>query len=222
MTAAGAGDFARRVAHRRRELGLSVDDVARRAGMHADYVEYLERAPFVALGPGALRRLAAALETSLEGLRGGGIDRPPGPGRSGPRPHLDILSSQECQAHLAGGGVGRFVFVDHDRPVALPVNFRMLEGDVVFRTRATGVLAAAAGARVGFEVDRIDDAMSEGWSVFVGGRARLVDDPGELDQIAMLGIEPWPGGRREAVIRIESAELSGRRIRRASSTAASG
>jgi len=43
--------------------------------------------------------------------------------------------------------------------------------------------------------------------------ATLVDDPAELEQLAELGIEPWPGGRREAVIRIETATISGRRIR---------
>jgi hypothetical protein len=60
--------------------------------------------------------------------------------------------------------------------------------------------------------------MSEGWSVLVTGRARLVDDPSELEQLARLGIEPWPGGRRDAVIRIETAEMSGRVIRQKGST----
>jgi nitroimidazol reductase NimA-like FMN-containing flavoprotein (pyridoxamine 5'-phosphate oxidase superfamily) len=97
--------------------------------------------------------------------------------------------------------------------VALPVNFRYVEGDIVFRTRADGSLAAAAGGTVSFEVDHIDEAMSEGWSVLVTGRARRVDDSTELQQLEQLGIEPWPGGRRKAVIRIETTEISGRRIR---------
>lgn len=217
--AARTGDLARRVAHRRRELHLSYDEVARRAEMHADYVEYLEHAPFVALGPGALQRLASALETTVDDLRGGTVDRPPGPGRAGPHPHLDVLSREECEAHLAGGGVGRFVFISSDWPVALPVNFRFLDGDVVFRTRTEGLLAAAAGTHVGFEVDHIDDAMSEGWSVLIGGLVRLVDDSHELEQIAALGIEPWPGGHREAVMRIETEAITGRRIRQRTKSA---
>jgi len=97
------------------------------------------------------------------------------------------------------------------------VNFGLLDRDVVFSTRTDGVLTAAVTGdrRVGFEVDQIDDAMSEGWSVIISGRARLVDDPEELERIAELGIEPWPGGRREAVIRIETGAISGRRIRQA-------
>jgi nitroimidazol reductase NimA-like FMN-containing flavoprotein (pyridoxamine 5'-phosphate oxidase superfamily) len=69
---------------------------------------------------------------------------------------------------------------------------------------------------VSFEVDHIDEAMSEGWSVIVTGRARRVDDPSELEQLAQLGIEPWAGGSREAIIRVEAAEISGRSIRQES------
>jgi transcriptional regulator with XRE-family HTH domain len=216
VTTARSGDLARRVAHRRQEPGLSHQEVAQRAGMVAGYLDYLEHSPAVALPRGSLIRLAGALETTVDYLRGGEVDRPPGPGRAGPHPHLDILSKEECEAHLAGGGVGRFVFLAEQEPVALPVNFRLVDGDVVFRTRAEGALAAA-GKTVGFEADRIDEAMSEGWSVLITGRSRLIDEPTELEKITDLGdIEPWPGGRREAPIRIETATISGRRIRQGS------
>lgn len=210
-----ASDLARRVAHRRDQLGLSRDEVALRAGMTAGYLDYLENSPAVALPRGSLIRLAGALETTVDHLRGGTVDRPPGPGRAGPHPHLDILTPEECEAHLAGGGIGRLVYLDAGVPLALPVNFRLLAGDIVFRTRTDGVLAAAAGTIVSFEVDHIDEAMSEGWSVLLSGHAHLVDDPGELEQIAALGIEPWPGGGRDAVIRIDAETVSGRRIRQA-------
>jgi hypothetical protein len=215
-TSAHSGDLGRRVAERRREVGLTREDVALRAGMNSGYLDYLEHSPDAALTVGSLMRLAAALETTPEFLRGGHVDRPPGPGRAGPHPHLDVLSREECELHLAGGGVGRFVFVAPQGPVALPVNFRYLDGHVLFRTRAKGALAAAAGTTVSLEVDQIDEPMSEGWSVLVTGRAQLVDDPAELQQAADLGIEPWPGGRREALMRIDAESISGRRIRQAS------
>jgi hypothetical protein len=213
VTASHAGDLARRVAHRREELGLTREEIARRAGMEGGYLRYLEESPDVALSPGALVRLAAALETTPGSLRGGTVDRPPGSGRAGPHPRLEALSREQCEAHLAAGGVGRFVFLGEGGPVALPVNFRFVDGDIVFRTRAGGPLAAAAGTVVSFEVDRIDDAMSEGWSVLLTGRARQVDDPEELARLAALALEPWPGGDRRAVIRIETASISGRSIR---------
>ena len=209
-----SGDLARRVAHRRQELGLTFEEVAQRAGMDPGYLDYLEHSPAVALPRGSLIRLAGALETTVDYLRGGEVDRPPGPGRAGPHPHLDILSKEECESHLAGGGVGRFVFLAEQGPVALPVNFRLVDGDIVFRTRREGVLAAAAGTTVSFEADRIDEAMSEGWSVLITGRARLIDEQAELEKVVDLGdLEPWPGGRREALMRIETATISGRSIR---------
>jgi len=207
-----SSDLGRRIAQRRQELGLSREELARRAEMDPGYLDYLEHSPVSSMLPGVLLRLAAALETTAVHLRGGDVDRPPGPGRARAHPHLDILSSEECTAHLAGGGVGRFVFLAPQGPVALPVNFRFLDGDVIFRTRAEGVLAAAAGSTVSFEVDHIDEAMSEGWSVLITGRAQLVDDPAQLEQLAELGIEPWPGGHREAVIRVEAKAISGRAI----------
>jgi len=216
MVRARSGDLARRVAERRREIGSTREDVALRAGMQSGYLDYLEHSPNAALAPEALLRLAAALETTADFLTGGHVDRPPGPGRAGPHPHLDVLSREECELHLAGGGVGRFVFLAPAGPVALPVNFRYLDGDVLFRTRPRGALAAAAGTTVSLEVDQIDEPMSEGWSVLVTGRATLIVDPTELEQFADLGIEPWPGGRREALIRIESEAISGRRIRQGS------
>jgi len=216
MTAAHASDLSRRVTQRRQELGLTREDVAHRAGMHPDYLGYLEHAPAVALPRGSLIRLARALESTVDALRGGEADRPPGPGRAGPHPHLDVLTHEECEAHLTNGGIGRLVFLSAAVPVALLVNFRYFDGDIVFRTRARGALAAAAGTTVSFEVDRIDDAMSEGWSILLTGRARLVDDDGELGRIARLGVEPWPGGRRRTVIRIEVESVSGRRIHQGS------
>jgi transcriptional regulator with XRE-family HTH domain len=209
---AHSSDLGRRIAHRRQELGLSREGLARRAEMDPGYLDYLEHSPVSSLPPGVLLRLAAALETTAVHLRGGDVDRPPGPGRARAHPHLDVLSSEECEAHLARGGVGRFVFLSAQGPVALPVNFRFLDGDVVFHTRADGVLAAAAGSIVSFEVDRIDEAMSEGWSVLITGRAQLVDDPARLEQLAELELEPWPGGQRDAVIRIAAEAISGRAI----------
>jgi nitroimidazol reductase NimA-like FMN-containing flavoprotein (pyridoxamine 5'-phosphate oxidase superfamily) len=207
-----SSDLARRIAHRRRELGLSREELARRAEMDPGYLDYLEHSPVSSMLPGVLLRLAAALETTAVHLRGGDVDRPPGPGRARAHPHLDVLSSEECEAHLAGGGIGRFVFLAPQGPVALPVNFRFLDGDVIFHTRAEGVLDAAAGSIVSFEVDHIDEAMSEGWSVLITGRAQLVGDPAQLEQLAEVGIEPWPGGHREAVIRVGAETISGRAI----------
>ena len=51
-------------------------------------------------------------------------------------------------------------------PAAFPVNFALLDDDIVFRTApGTKLSAALEGAVVGFEVDRIDPVFESGWSV---------------------------------------------------------
>jgi Pyridoxamine 5'-phosphate oxidase len=68
---------------------------------------------------------------------------------------------------------------------------------------------------VSFDVDHIDDALSEGWSVLASGTASLITDPAVLGQVAALAVEPWAGGQRDACVRIVVREISGRRIRAA-------
>ena len=200
--------------YRRRELGLSREEVARRAGMAPQYLAYLESHPEAAPSTAAMLRLAAALETTAGVLEGGGQERPAGGGPPGPRPVLGELTTEECEALLGPGGVGRLVSVTEQGPTALPVNYGVLGGDVVFRT-GDGVARQVArrGETVGFEVDHLDEAMGEGWSVLVNGRARVEADPAERRRIDELGVTPWAGGERETYVRVSPTAMSGRRIR---------
>lgn len=206
------GDLGRRVAHRRRELGLSREELAERAGMAPGYVEYLEeraaRVPIAGVGS-----LARALNTSTDELLGGTADLPPGQHGAASHPKLETLSDDECMRLLAAGGVGRFVFTTARGPEAVPVNYRIMDGDVVFRVAADSALASVSDmAPVSFEVDHVDEAMSAAWSVLVTGRVRRVN-PDEFRQLEDLGIEPWAGGQRSVYLRIEQRDVSGRRIR---------
>jgi transcriptional regulator with XRE-family HTH domain len=208
----GPGDLGRRIAQRRRDRGLSRKDLAHRARMAESYVEYLEEnAGYVPLI--SVSRLALALDTSVDELLGGAVELPPGQRRPAAGASLEALDERECRAHLAAGGVGRFVFTTQCGPVAVPVNYRMMEGDVVFRTAEDTSLTSVSDAEpVSFEVDRLDEAMSEGWSVLVTGRVRRVG-PDELRQLESLRIEPWAGGERTVYLRLEPREVTGRRIR---------
>jgi transcriptional regulator with XRE-family HTH domain len=210
--ASAPGDLGRRVAHRRRELGLSREELAERAGMAPGYVEYLEkrasRVPIAGVGS-----LARALDTSTDELLGADVDLPPGQRAPAPHPKLETLSEQECERLLAAGGVGRFVFTTDRGPEAVPVNYRIVGGDVVFRVSPETTLAVVSETEpVSFEVDHVDEAMRAGWSVLVTGRARRVS-PEEFRRLEDLGLEPWAGGRRSVYLRIERRGVSGRRIR---------
>lgn len=209
-----SGDLGRRVTERRRELGLSLESVAARAGMDPSYLHSVEVNPSPQLSRAALWRLAAALETTVDAIAGGGMQAPPGRAKPMSRPVLDQLDADECHVLISPGGVGRVVFVGTGGPVALPVNFQMLDEDIVFRTEPMSELVPSlTHDRVSFEVDHLDEALAEGWSVLVRGNGHVVADPAELEQARRLPITPWAAGDRDLYVRIVPVEITGRRIR---------
>jgi hypothetical protein len=205
------GDLARRISHRRSELGLNIEEVARRAGVDGWFLTYFEQSADSSLTDAALLRLAIALSTTPLALEGGEIDRPPGSGRAGPHPVLEVLSFDDCVRHLGAGGVGRIVFSTGPGPVALPVNFAFSEGHIIFRT--SDAMARSIVGVVAFEVDHIDDAMSEGWSVLVRGHASVIEEEAAAQRVVdRLDLEPWAGGGRLTIIEITPLEITGRVI----------
>jgi transcriptional regulator with XRE-family HTH domain len=200
------GDLARRVTHRRTELGMTTEDLAHRAGVDAWFLTYFEHSADTTLTPATLLRLAIALDTTPLLLQGGDVDRAPGIGRPGMNPALEELSAEECMERLTAGGVGRIVLSTESGPEAYPVNFVLTGGDVVFRT--SSAMVARIHGVVAFEVDRIDETMRSGWSVLVRGRARLIDLLGSTP----CDPEPWAGGPRRNLVGITPFELTGRTI----------
>jgi transcriptional regulator with XRE-family HTH domain len=209
------GDLSRRLAARRAELRLSLAQVAGRARISPRYLEYLENFPGQ---PGAvtLRRLAVALRTTPSSLLGAGGEALPGQdqsrqSRSGP---LEPIGLADCKRLLAPGGIGRIAFVTAAGLMVLPVNYVMAEGTIVLRTDPGSVIAAHGDGPVSFEVDHLDDALRQGWSVLVRGQAHRVLQPGELRRMrAECDPRPWPAGNLEMYVRIVPFKVSGRRIR---------
>ncbi len=208
------GDLSKRVTSRRAELHLSKAQVAARAGMSLRYLEYVERYP--ARPPAeALRRLAAALQTTPAVLLGAGAQAPPGYGRNAAPPEVTTLTPAECHRLIAAGGIGRIAFGTPSGPVVFPVNFAVIAGTIVIRTGEGTAIDGHADEQVAFEVDHIDEALSQGWSVLVRGRAHRVAHPAELDRIRHhVALWPWPGGDRDVYVRIIPDTISGRRIER--------
>ncbi|MFD8234791.1 pyridoxamine 5'-phosphate oxidase family protein [Streptomyces sp. NPDC059696] len=215
---AGPGDVGRRLAELRRRQGLGLDETARRARMSPHYLDYLEtHASDPSLG--TLLRLADALGTTLLALQGGDRERPPGQGHALLHPRLRELGERECRALLSTHGVGRISLNTAHGPAVFPVNYDVVDGAVVFRTAPGSAPADAVGSEVAFEVDHVDDAMSQGWSVLVTGRARAVSDAAavrRLDERAHT--VPWAGGGRPLWVSIGIDRLTGRRIAPADDT----
>jgi hypothetical protein len=56
---------------------------------------------------------------------------------------LETLSAEECETLLANHAFGRVAVWSGDHPAVLPVLYRLLDGDVVFRTAPGEKLIAA-------------------------------------------------------------------------------
>jgi transcriptional regulator with XRE-family HTH domain len=207
------GDLGRRLAARRAELGLSLAQVARRAGVRARYLDYLENFPG---HPEAaiLRQLAAALSTTPSSLLGADEDAPPGRALTHALGVLEPLALVECHRLLSPGGIGRIAFAAAGGIMILPVNYVMIGGSIVLRTGTGSVIAAHGDDPVSFEADRFDEVLGQGWSVLVRGRAHCVMQPGELAHLRYEGKpEPWPASEHDLFVRIVPERITGRRIR---------
>ncbi|MFG2309212.1 helix-turn-helix domain-containing protein [Streptomyces sp. NPDC048566] len=212
--ATSPGDFGRRVATRREELGLSREDVAEATGTAAEYLEYLEQRSTAMPGTSVLIRLADALDTTVAALHGGEAGLPPGHGRAAGHAELLELDPQECRLKLSTHGVGRIATETPQGLAVLPVNYSVVDDTIAFRTAPGSTAAAAVGSRVAFEVDRVEEALSQGWSVLVQGRAREVTDPAVVRRLEALAYSrPWAGGPdRDLWVRVDEERITGRRI----------
>jgi nitroimidazol reductase NimA-like FMN-containing flavoprotein (pyridoxamine 5'-phosphate oxidase superfamily) len=135
---------------------------------------------------------------------------------------LDRLDEAECLRLISPGGVGRLAYTGRYGMTVLPVNYVLHDGTIVFRTAhdsptdqdlRTGI--ADAEYRVAFEIDEIDVAAKEGWSVLVQGSAHHVpEDSEERAEVLAAEVEAWAGGVRDHFLRIIPSRITGRRIRR--------
>jgi len=127
-------------------------------------------------------------------------------------PWLEPLTREACLDLLRHGTVGRIALVVDQGPIILPVNYRLVDAPsgplIALRTRPGNVIEQAPES-VAFEIDGVDQAGHEGWSVLVRGEllhatpnspefAEIHDPDSWLaDRNAWLLIDPWAiSGRR--------------------------
>jgi len=144
----------------------------------------------------------------------GSAARPPSQACPAGHRVLQTLTAAECYDLLSPGGVGRVAFTTTDGPVVLPVNYAVAGQTVIFRTAPDTLLAGYLDGPAGFEVDRLDEALSQGWSVLVTGRAVRVRSEADVRRLEQhTDIRPWAGGARDVYVRIIPRKITGRRIR---------
>ncbi|MEV0412812.1 pyridoxamine 5'-phosphate oxidase family protein [Streptomyces sp. NPDC050448] len=209
---AGHTDLGRRIAARRTELGLSREQVGSRCGADASYVAYLEEKA-ANPGAGSLVRLADALETTVAELTGATTEQPPGRGTAWLDSELVALGEAECRRLLSTHGIGRVAIFTPEGPGIFPVNYVVAGNEIAFRTSGEALLARAAGTEVAFEVDHIDDAMKQGWSVLAVGEVVGVTDGEAIQRLdAVARSLPWAGGPRTHWMSVTPVRITGRRV----------
>jgi nitroimidazol reductase NimA-like FMN-containing flavoprotein (pyridoxamine 5'-phosphate oxidase superfamily) len=146
-----------------------------------------------------------------------GIAMPDHPRRAA---SLETLDEAECLRLISPGGIGRIAYSGSFGLTVLPVNYRLYQGTILFRTAQDGPLdedlrtgIAHAEYKVAFEIDDFDAAAREGWSVLIQGAAHHVDSEAELASVTEADVQPWPPGPRERFLRISPSRITGRRIR---------
>lgn len=132
--------------------------------------------------------------------------QPVQPGQPAQPGRLVVLSDDECWDLLRSRPVGRVAWQGLQGVSVVPVNFEVLDEQILLRTTPYSLMARDCAEReVAFEVDTVDIDHHAGWSVLVRGRChreeRLPDGP-----------TPWVTGPRVLGLRITPRTVTGRRI----------
>lgn len=124
-----------------------------------------------------------------------------------------LLDRAECLRLLGQRTFGRVGVSVGALPAVLPVNYRLVDTTIVFRTgRGTKLDAATDRAIVAFEIDDIDPLSHTGWSVLVTGEAQRVTNPEQLAELDHAGVPHWVPGDVAATVAIPTTIVSGRRL----------
>jgi nitroimidazol reductase NimA-like FMN-containing flavoprotein (pyridoxamine 5'-phosphate oxidase superfamily) len=134
--------------------------------------------------------------------------------------HLRTLAREECLELLQQVVVGRIGYVTDGVAIILPVNFTVLDGDIVFCTAKGSTLKwLSLRGRLSFQADESRWADCEGWSVLIHGVAREVTDPSELEMLRRGTLRSWLRSPAEHWVRIRIETISGRALHAAPSGA---
>ncbi len=133
------------------------------------------------------------------------------------RPVFEELGREDCLELLRAEPVGHVALTARALPVVVPVNFAVLDGDIVWRSaQGTKLDDASCGLVVAFEADHYESDHAQGWTVKVQGLAHIVTDLKELGRARELLLESWAlEGAADRYVRLVPDVVTGTRIHRA-------
>ncbi|MHA6511604.1 pyridoxamine 5'-phosphate oxidase family protein [Tessaracoccus sp. Z1128] len=120
-----------------------------------------------------------------------------------PVTYFSRLDADECWALLTEAVVGRVAWMAPDGIAVVPVNFRVVDGAIVFHTSPQSFLAGLTQRTdVAFQVDEIDQETATGWSVLVRG----ISGPADAD----VASSSWLEGNRPVGLAVTASTIAGR------------
>lgn len=125
------------------------------------------------------------------------------------------LSDHDCWALLRSHRLGRLAIVVEGRPRIFPVNYRAVDGTVVFRTEPGAKLQHGPGAAACFEIDDYDEGTAMAWSVMVVGVLKDITTLNDERSrgLRRLAVEPAAPGQRLHWLALNADDASGRSFR---------
>lgn len=125
---------------------------------------------------------------------------------------LEVLSCDECLELLASQKVGRIALSSRGLLVVLPVNYVLIDEQIVIRTRrGTNLALATRNSIIAFEVDKIDES-GQGWSVTIRGLARELCESPELTAARNAPLTKWLDPMKSRHVAVTIDTMSGRRV----------
>ena len=122
----------------------------------------------------------------------------------------DELDQATCYQLLGSARTGRLALNDPRGPHVVPVNHRVVDGQILIRSgEGRKQEAADPGHAASFQVDGVDAERGRGWSVLARGILEIADDI-ELDPDEEP--EPMAGGDRPYLLRLHVHSITGRRL----------
>lgn len=132
-------------------------------------------------------------------------------GRPGAGGRLAELTAYECWGLLDTEEIARVAWHGRDGVAIVPVNYAVADGSLWFRTSPHSTLGReCVGQTLAIEIDHIDRATQSAWSVVISGVGELADLAEVPDVLPDLRV--WPSGNRPLFIRVEPADVTGRKL----------
>lgn len=128
-------------------------------------------------------------------------------------PAAEILEPQECWRLLGEASVGRLALIVDGHPDVFPVNYKVDNESLLFRTgTGTKQQAIDADATVALEADRVSAEFGMAWSVVVKGKAQRDTSTGQTLDSLGRALFPWQGVGKDYLVRIVPDSVTGRRF----------